>query len=137
MRHMSEELHSDVLCVAEARRTVYYLTVGYEEVYSRRGPGSLYKTSGRRDEEEAPALVLAANEMLSSLWLSPSSALAKPGQNSRQSLATNEGLSAMWASPTGLIGGGSVDGHVATTAAVRGQAVPGDVVYKSRFTGIQ
>jgi hypothetical protein len=104
-----EDIKRSIMAVAETEASVWFIEIEYAEADGGHAVGSVYFRP----------------------------AVDQPGQNSRQSLATNEGLSAIWASPTGSVWVGSVDGHVATTAAVRWQAVPGDVVYKSRLPGIQ
>jgi hypothetical protein len=72
---MSEELKSDVLRVVEAKRAVYYLTADYEEADIGHAVGTVFKTSGARDEEDAPEMVLSSNDTLSGLWLSPDGSL--------------------------------------------------------------
>jgi hypothetical protein len=104
-----EDVKRSIMAVAETESSVWFIEIEYAQADGGHAVGSVYVRP----------------------------AVDQPGQNSRQSLATNDGLSAMWASPTGSVWVGSVDGHVATTAAVRWPDMAGDVVYRSKIPGIQ
>jgi len=83
-------LQREILQVVETARSVYFMTIVYEEGDIGSAIGNVYAFPGERT----------------------------PGIVPTQVLATNDSLRVMWASPSGALWVASADGHVGTTAAV-------------------
>lgn len=91
---MSEALRSEIVGLAENAQHTFFLTVDSEEGDSGHGVGTLYRVRSRRGDEAAPVSLLSAPQQLSCVWLSPDGSV--------------------WVA--------SVEGHVATTAAIKWSA---------------
>ena len=81
----------EILHVAEVDDAVYFLEISYVEGDAASDTGHVFVTRGQREEGEVPVQVLATNDSLRTLWVSPA----------------------------GFLWVGSADGSVGTTATVR------------------
>lgn len=83
-------MQREVLQVVETAQSVYFMTIVYEEGDIGSAKGNVYSFSGER----------------------------RPGNVPTQVLATNDSLRVMWVSPSGALWIASADGNVGTTAVV-------------------
>jgi hypothetical protein len=107
---MSQDRRSEIVQVVQAVDCVYYMTVDYEEGDIGHATGSVFRIETPRPEDQVPERVLAANDTLSTLWLSSQGSL--------------------WV--------GSADGRVASTAGLawaKGKQ-EGNVIYDSEGSGL-
>lgn len=100
----ASNLKHSILAVAETEPCVWFIELAFDEADQGHAVGGVYVTPAQEQEGDVPRL----------------------------SLATNDGLSAIAASPTGSVWVGSVDGQVATTAAVSWPVAAGHVRYSSK-----
>jgi hypothetical protein len=100
---MNDELHPDILYVVESGEDLYFLRVDPVDGDDTEAVGHVFRMKAGSDEGDQPVQVLASNDTVRNLWLSPSGAL--------------------WVA--------SADGSVATTAKVKWPAPTNGAEYRA------